>query len=395
MNPQQTGQSTATLDAAYDGVFSQLDALANQGNSGYTPIRISPLPTQASTGFSPLASPIPMSITTPFPPLQPAGTSHFHPQLSTSAPAVPPRPHIGFGTRTNDGSGFMDDVSRLETVTERTEVSSLSRSTTNSPQRQEVLRTSTSTRIQHSDSERASTIDSFTIQSIANRFPLPVSPIKGPRPAIPQASPKKASDLIRLFESRVGGSSDQPPQVQPISQQNTGRPDRETALPLFVPPSAPVFTTQAPPSSYHAPKIPATPPPKTPSPLSQVRTMIASWRARSGSPSQRVVGSPNRGGDTPRLFGRDRGWNVSIRRRKRHEGQEETALAEQAVEGLRSQEEVELALLSERGSERGGEGTQPSRSGSIRSMAISPQTSSDPPRVLTGEVSVSTSSSSA
>jgi hypothetical protein len=370
INPQPTGQSNTTIDAAYDGVCSQLDALANQGMPS-TALAFSAPPPHTASSSTPLAPAIPISITTP--------------PFVSQPPIIPPRPR---------DTGFMDDVSRLETVTERTEVSSLSQSTRDSPRPQEVITTTVHT--QRVDPERGSSIDTLSIQSIANRFPLPTSPMKGPRPAVPQTSPKKASDLIRLFESRAGGPSDPPapPLFPSISAQNTGRSIREANPPISIPTPnlQSIFTASVPPSSYHTPIIHPTPPPKSPSPLSQVRTMIASWRARSGSPSQRVVGSPNRGGDTPRLFGRDRGWNVSIRRRKRHEGLEETALAEQGVEEVVGQmigRADSVRIPSERGSVRGvgEEGGAGSRSGSIRSQALSIRPT-EPPRTMTGEVSL-------
>lgn len=113
--------------------------------------------------------------------------------------------------------------------------------------------------------------------------------------------------------------------------------------------------------------------------------MIASWRARSGSPSQRVVGSPNRGGDTPRLFGRDPGWNVSIRRRKRNE-RNEIGLAEQA-------EELVSHLIPEASQDATGNEDIPRALNLEPPIEIAPRAPSslsaqtdEPARVLTGEV---------
>lgn len=287
--PQTTGQSTTTLDAAYEGVFSQLDALASQNLALNSP--------SASTPTS--SVPIPA------------------PSFLYSRP---------FGT----GAA---DLSPLEALSERTEPLSSSAS----------IRSSTGT---------IGPKSGFSSTSIARRFPLPGSPSKGLSPtsgpstkqSMPQASPKKASDLIKMFEQRGSAPPPQPsfaPAVSrtsafaAISREPSASPPPLVAIqrplqslfdPIPAPISSPTATPALPPSAYRPPAadIPLpgpTTPPKSPSPLSQVRTMIASWKARAGSPTQRVVGSAGKGGDTPRLFGRDRSWNVSIRRRKRHEGE--------------------------------------------------------------------------
>ena len=293
---------------------------------------------------------------------------------------------------------------------------------------------------------------SLRSDSIAARYPLPASPIKGPLPkpgasggaGTPQATPKKASDLIRMFESRKGISTDplpaQPsfapssssPQLSmppPTTQSAVGPPPSQ---PSFVPSIAqrsasithtssvplmsrsgqlasssspvqqtfapvPGFTpTFAPPSSYRPSNadenifnVPSSPP-RQPSPLSQVRTMIASWRARSGSPSQRVVGSPSKGGETPRLFGRDRAWNVSIRRRKRHEGREQVGLAESGEEPQSSPIPIRYDLPGESGEESGGFGGDGSATPSARTLSVRSAGAntirSEGPKQLTGEV---------
>lgn len=102
------------------------------------------------------------------------------------------------------------------------------------------------------------------------------------------------------------------------------------------------------------------------------------------------MGSPGQGSSAPGLFGRDRGWNVSIRRRRRNEAQDESGLAEQAVEDPTHLEPLpgmieafdaaiaeEQAFLQE-GSEAG------QRTPSVRSTR---SRSSVAPRQLTGEVS--------
>jgi hypothetical protein len=221
--------------------------------------------------------------------------------------------------------------------------------------------------------------------SIANRFPLPPSPVKGPRSAgTPQSSPKKASDLIKLFEQRSGNEPPPPqPQFRPQPQGPAQPSNRlESVQP---PPSAyrPPWTAPVPDAQARGITPPApTPPPKPSSPLSSFRNLVASWRTRSGSPSQRGIGSPGRGGDIGLSRG-DRGWNVSIRRRKRHEGQ--VGLAERSEEAPTTASSLQESAPREqpRGPQSEGE---PGRSPSIRSVkAIGmPET----PRSLTGAVSL-------
>ncbi|WWD20657.1 hypothetical protein CI109_105133 [Kwoniella shandongensis] len=362
--PQTTGQSTATIDAAYDGVFSQLDALANPTAIVQNTPKSSPsTPTRSSTtneGSSPAALNI------------------FHP--------MPIRqPLVGLGI--NPWGSGDHTISRLSTVTERTERSN----------------TSAGSSPTIPGAYRDSTQSDFSITSIANRFPLPSSPVKGPRPpgGTPQGTPKKTSDLIKMFESRSGGSAEAPPAQPQFTPTTPSQPHPpQSQLPssaggpqplqsIFSPPqpsSVAGITAQSPNEPrYTTP----TPPPKSTSPLSQVRTMIASWRARSGSPSQRVIGSPGKGGSSPRLFSRggDRGWNVSIRRRKRNERE----LAEQAEEtnegdretpqGDELKEDEAARQEYEATSHHGDEEGAPSRSASVKSDK---QTTSEP-RQLTGE----------
>ncbi|KAK4686714.1 hypothetical protein P7C73_g3410, partial [Tremellales sp. Uapishka_1] len=176
------------------------------------------------------------------------------------------------------------------------------------------------------------------------------SPVKGPREG--QGPPKRASDLIKMFEQKKEDSPAQPvsskqdsPQKGPISRADVFGRGFTKSTDFSGGRLESMVDTPAPPPSFQppsffippllGPKVPSpsppTPPPRSISPLSGVRTMIASWRARSGSPSQRVAGSPGKGKDSSRLLGRDRGWNVSIRRRRKDEGREER-LAEQGDE---------------------------------------------------------------
>ncbi|ORX41083.1 hypothetical protein BD324DRAFT_678476 [Kockovaella imperatae] len=253
-------EDQSTIDAAYEGVFSQFDALAGQPNLEFS-----------------------------------------YPTPPQSKPSRPIRPPASPSEGSSPGLAFIP----LEAVSERTEPLSGAESRSPSP----------------SDSHAASALSAT---SIARRFPLPPSPVKGPR-STQTASPTKASELIKMFEARADPIS-QPSFAPALVSRTTamarasgGIPRQEPAPSSYRPTAESIFST--------APKTP----PKSASPLSQVRTMIASWRARAGSPTQRVIGSPGQGGETPRLFGRDRAWNVSIRRRRRHD-QEQNVLAEHGDE---------------------------------------------------------------
>ncbi|RXK40622.1 hypothetical protein M231_02077 [Tremella mesenterica] len=377
VSAQQTGQSTTTLDLAYDGVLASLNVLAG-----------GPTTQQNTNSFNPNYTRLPN------PPVRPIESSNT------------PRTPIRYGNE-----GYFP-LGSLEAVSERTEPGSTTTSIHGSPM-PPPRGLPEHARIASHDSQRTQTgtMDTASVASIAQRFPLPPSPVKGPRIAAPQTSPKKASDLIRLFESRATvpetvskttamalGSPFHTP--QPSSQDVSKRFES-----IFAQPSQ-----RTPPSSFRTPfsdisskvplgePIPPTPPPKSPSPISNIRTLIASWRQRTGSPSQRVVGSPGKG-DGPRLFGRDKGWNVSIRRRRRQEGREGKTLAEQ------TEDRPEIQYLSHQFSPPqqfftpppgstgesgdvegggGGEQGQHGRTPSIRSQAISERDPSQP-KMLTGE----------
>ena len=237
---------------------------------------------------------------------------------------------------------------------------------------------------------------------VAARYPLPDSPVKVAGASAAgggNSSPTKASDLIRLFENRTGpqAAAPPPPIFNKTASNWVSQPLRTSETPLAAPPPSsfkvppPSSSGVASPSSgSYATALPSSPPAKPASPLASVRTLIASWRARSGSPSQRVVGSPGRGRTSPKVFGRDGGWNVSIRRRRRHESGEEEALAEQETEDTpnvpaptSTLSEVVDAAVAE---EEAVLGLDTGRTASVRSSR-SHGSSSVAPRPLTGEVS--------
>ena len=103
-----------------------------------------------------------------------------------------------------------------------------------------------------------------------------------------------------------------------------------------------------------------------------------------------MVGSPGRGATSPKVFGRDGGWNVSIRRRRRHEGRDEDTLAGQAGEEtahlspLPTLSEVVDAAVAEEEAVLGLDSSR--RTPSVRS-SLSRNSSSAAPKALTGEVS--------
>lgn len=333
MRGQATGQSSADIETAYDGVFSQLDALARQDLSLY--------PTPPSTSFNPSK---PSARSAGSSNLGTSNLARLDPSPPSIAPPVAPLPWtmIGLGP----APGEME-ISRLSSVSERTEPESGASSPQTSPtggrgpvqhvETVETTATRTNTRqyIQPPVSTQRTGPDPASA-TLGDRLQVPTNPVRGPFPAgaLPSSSPARASELIRMFESRAGGSS-QPPPPQPRFQANlpaatTVIPEEPNIEAMFRPPPPPSSFRQ--PFSSLGPPAPPSPPQRQSSPLSQVRTMIASWRARAGSPSQRGRVSPGRGEEAPRLFGRDRGWNVSIRRRRRHESQEEVGLAEQGEE---------------------------------------------------------------
>ena len=353
LRPQPTGQSTATLDAAYEGVFSQLDALA--------------------------AQPPNLSFSYPTPP-------------STSSNPSRPSRNIPSSDSPRSSSSELGFVP-MESVSERTEPPSTSNSRSSSP-RDDAARSESSI---------------LSATSIAQRFPLPPSPVKGPRSAQTQTSPSKASDLIKMFESRASDPIPQPSFAPAATSRTVAKARQPSPNPEPVEPlqqaslaagTGPSYYEELPVSMFQRPRptsqslfeSPRTPPLKPHTPLSQVRTMIASWRARAGSPRQRVIGSPGKGGDAPRLFGRDRGWNVSIRRRRRNEGNDDDKLAEQADEPFYP---ATRSFGSEAASGDGGQGSASefgktsqlqSRSPSCHS-SLAPSIRSEGPRQLTGQVS--------
>ncbi|WVN89721.1 uncharacterized protein L203_104951 [Cryptococcus depauperatus CBS 7841] len=337
--PQVTGQSTrstTTIDAAYDGVLSQLDALANPGSS-YRP---------SSTL------------------LHAQGIADSGPSTYQSMPTR--QPLIGLGVTFPDPrASFGAELSRLSTVSERTERSSNSSRSQTSPVVPGAWR---------DNGESAVTI--------ARRYPLPPSPSKKPQASsTPQATPKKTSDLIKMFESKATPTRNElPPIPQPSFVPSPSKIPSSKSYPLasdavFNPPPLPARPTTAP-----------TPPPKPTSPLSQVRTMIASWRTKTRSPSSRS-GSVKEG--SPRLSrGSDKGWNVSIRRRKR----DEKELAERQVqEQYDAEQDREQGNFEYRESEREGQDERLDKGKEREDAPLSRQDSiqsdkkSSEPKQFTGE----------
>lgn len=297
---------------------------------------------------------------------------------SPSSPRLSQRPLVGLGVSTSDGSRlFPDEHTRLEAVSERTEPSSKG-SIGNSPSPTFGRR--------------------LPLPPTPSRYPLPETPLKLPRssPTL-QASPtKKAADLIKMFENKSGDKAK-------ISPTHTGP---IPVLPVFerfdrpaTPPPPP------PPSSYRPPVLMGYEPPMlnqpspenveslapirsrsaspTASPAAAFRSLVASWKNRSGSPTQRVIGSP--GKELPKLK-KEGGWNVSIRRRRRNEGRE-VGLAEMAEERIDEDTEQEAR-------HRGDSATppnspllfrQPTRPTSERAPSLQSSRGSAP--VITGEVS--------
>lgn len=433
--PQSTGQSTSTIDQAYEGVFSALDLLGGAPSA----------PSAATLA----------SASGPFP-------QRSLPSLGTRVESILPERH-------------------LDALSEHTEPSSRQSSLRGSPNPALVgtpaaaFQPSTPHRSRGDTSggnrpthRSSASLSTESIASLAGRFPLPASPVK-PRTGgsggtatgsgTPQATPKRAIDLIKMFENRTGTEATPPP-PQPSfatpakSSSVSGPPKRpEAAADLAAAGSATipadVFGSQdvrateqqpalaPPPSAYRGPfraytdPDPLAPPPAAPpalvragaatppasirsakagSPLSSFRSLVASWKSRSGSPSQRVIGSPGgKGGDSVLSRGGDRGWNVSIRRRRRRDDRDVVGLAERAEEPTPQpfQPETQTSTAANDQSshsrfdyatgaaqqsapihaeqEYGQLPAEASRAPSVRSFGQAPP--SEPPRALTGEVS--------
>lgn len=379
--PQSTGQSTNTLDAAYDNVFSTLDLLGS-GPSLSLDNPNTPPPPSPPTSSGGSQSEAVTAFTSPY-------------EASPASSQTTPRPR--------DRSEV--SVDRLTVVSERTEPESptSSRPTTPTARGRRGFSSRSISPAARPDSLRPGIYSTTPSVPFASLYPLPDSPVKvaGSSVGAGNTSPTKASALIRLFETKTGpqATAPPPPVFNKTASNWVSHPLRtyETPAPAPPPPSsfrAPPSSSEvaSPSSGSYATALPASPPTKPSSPLASVRTLIASWRARSGSPSQRVIGSPGRGRTSPKAPGRDGGWNVSIRRRRRHEGREDEALAEQETEDtphisepLRTLSEVVDAAVAE---EEAVLGLDAGRTASVRSSR-SHGSSSVAPRPLTGEVSLS------
>jgi hypothetical protein len=380
--PQSTGQSTNTLDAAYDNVFSTLDLLGS-GPSLSLDNPNTPPPPSPPTSSGGSQSEAVTAFTSPH---------EASPASSQTTPRARDRSEVS--------------VDRLTVVSERTEPESpvSSRPTTPTARGRRGFSSRSISPAAPPGSLRPGIYSTTSSLPFEARYPLPDSPVKVAGSSTAgggNTSPTKASDLIRLFENRTGPQTTAPP--PPIFNKTASnwvsQPLRTYETPTQAAPPPPSSFKAPPPSSSevaspssgsYATALPLSPPAKPPSPLASVRTLIASWRARSGSPSQRVIGSPGRGRTSPKVFGRDGGWNVSIRRRRRHEGREEEALAEQETEEtphvpapLSTLSEVVDAAIAE---EEAVLGLDTGRTASVRSSR-SHGSSSVAPRPLTGEVS--------
>jgi len=376
--PQSTGQSTNTLDAAYDNVFSTLDMLGSGPSLS-------------------LDDP-----NTPPPPSPPMAVEGFQSELVTAFTSSPHSTPTSTQTTPRPRDRSEISVDRLTVVSERTEPESpgSSRPTTPTARGRRGIPSRSVSPAAPPESLRPGHTGPTSSFPLAARYPLPASPVKvaGTGTSGGNSSPTKASDLIRLFENKTGPQTAPPP--PPVFNKTASnwvsQPLRSYEPPSQAPPPPTSFRTPLPISSdvaspssgSYATALPASPPTKPPSPLASVRTLIASWRARSGSPSQRVAGSPGKGRTSPLGFGRG-GWNVSIRRRRRHDGRDTDAPLEgsedthQVPDPMPTLGEVVDAAVAE---EEMVLGVDAGRAASIRSSR-SHGSSSVAPRPLTGEVS--------
>ncbi|KAL7422817.1 hypothetical protein Q5752_002113 [Cryptotrichosporon argae] len=345
---QPTGGS---FSARYDDVLAQLDRLENP-TFAVRPLA-APAGTQPPTAFVP-GRPAPQP---PQPQPSPSPTTSAQaPPPAAPAPFTPARPMY---VRLGDSVPLWRPSDPLDAVSERTEPLTSSASGGSSPSfghnatpQRPVTPASGRSHAQaaalHAQVQAAQ--DTPSTGTIASRFPLPPSPVKGPRTAA--ATPKKASELIRMFESQNAGAA------------------ASTPPPLFPRATRIEQAADIPPSTYRTPESAPTPPPKSTSPLQAMRTMVASWRARTGSPQRQA---PADSGDRPLGLGRDKTWNVSIRRRRRDD-----------VGDLRlAQHEEDEGEVSMPGpeDERLADPLSVDRSASVRSIA----SRRSGPRSLTGE----------
>lgn len=150
--------------------------------------------------------------------------------------------------------------------------------------------------------------------------PLPPSPVKArptkqwtpkPAPATPTKTNTRASELIRMFESKNDSPAAASYERRPAGAVAT--PFREAVA--RVPAATASASRQAASSS-----VPTTT--RALSPISSVQKMVASWRVRNAESTQQDSSSSS---STSASLLRNRSWNVSIRRRRRNDAEDKVA----------------------------------------------------------------------
>lgn len=356
IRPQVTGSSLA---AQYDSVLASLDALNALGQSPTLTASQAPPSTIMSPPRSPTtrgsASPVSSFALSPprgQPTLLQAPTS---PTLSSrssgssggdsllgATPRVDPYMNTLYGLGITMGSRPTDILEALSEHTEPNTTPATSHAGPMSPAASRIA-SSVGPSVPPAQSSQSSSITRSEAERVATGFP------STPRPSAPPSPSKsgaRAAQLIKMFESRSGSEPSTPP--APLGPRSPGRmasptKARETKLPApataTVPspdkplPVPPPVSSSAASAQQDVPM----PPPKPPTPLSNVRSMIATWRARTAAETSAVgessapttaLATLERGGAQGLL--RDRAWNVSIRRRTR----DDNRLAEQAADDL-------------------------------------------------------------
>ena len=394
----QSMQSSTTIDRAFADIHNTLNQLA----SGPAPIdkgkgRAQPI--SFTHGY-----PTPPSTNTMASQNTPSAPSRFPPAGSSFPMGVPGGAPIGLGLSSADGRPMFpesrSEARRLEAVSEHTEPSTVSDCSTPSPSPRPLPMSPT-----------PKSGSAFSATSIANKFPLPPTPANGglspvSKHATPLSSPSKASDLIRMFESKSGEA----PPPQPIFARNIAKSTASSTPTKGSPATAPSqrFDTTptaarpTPPSSYRPPPITGFQPPllgraspenvvtplqaspsASPKSGSGFKSLVASWRSKATSPSPK-----GKEKEEPAGLERSRGWNVSIRRRRKNE--DSADLAERAEEPAEAEPPSAYARELEQAAAQ-STGSVPDvavdRAPSEKSKASSVSSISVRPRIVSGEVS--------